>query len=155
MKPDENPDADWRLDIIAGITCCPPFINDYMSAESGCMDDFHADGAAAGFFCYPLDTLRDENGSQKIFDFREKLESALLADAGEDAVTLTGGATGLYCGYVDFIAWDLRAVPNAAQEFFDETDLPWASFHVFRRDVGTVTLKEPAGDKRVDEGFGD
>ena len=82
MKPDENPDADWRLDIIAGITCCPPFINDYMSAESGCMDDFHADGAVAGFFCYPLDTLRDENGSQKIFDFREKLESALLADAG-------------------------------------------------------------------------
>ena len=155
MKPDENPDADWRLDIIAGITCCPPFINDYMSAESGCMDDFHADGAAAGFFCYPLDTLRDENGSQKIFDFREKLESALLTDAGEDAVTLTGGATGLYCGYVDFIAWDLRAVLNAAQEFFDETDLPWASFHVFRRDVGTVTLKEPEGDKPEDDGFDD
>nr|WP_279323859.1 DUF4253 domain-containing protein [Anaerotruncus colihominis] len=155
MKPDENPDADWRLDIIAGITCCPPFINDYMSAESGCMDDFHADGAVAGFFCYPLDTLRDENGSQKIFDFREKLESVLLTDAGEDAVTLTGGATGLYCGYVDFIAWDLRAVLNAAQEFFDETDLPWASFHVFRRDVGTVTLKEPAGDKPEDDGFGD
>ena len=155
MKPDENPDADWRLDIIAGITCCPPFINDYMSAESGCMDDFHADGAVAGFFCYPLDTLRDENGSQKIFDFREKLESVLLADAGEDAVTLTGGATGLYCGYVYFIAWDLRAILNAAQEFFDETDLPWASFHVFRRDVGTVTLKEPEGDKPEDDGFDD
>ena len=151
MKPDENPDADWRLDIIAGITCCPPFINDYMSAESGCMDDFHADGAVAGFFCYPLDTLRDENGSQKIFDFREKLESALLADAGEDAVTLTGGATGLYCGYVDFIAWDIQTALQMAKEFFEGTDISWAIFHTFRREAGTVNLKTPDEEELDDE----
>ena len=37
-------------------------------------DSLHADGTVAGFFCYPLDTLREEEGSQKIFDFRDKLE---------------------------------------------------------------------------------
>ena len=26
---------------------------------------------AAGFFCYPLDTLREEKGSQKSFGFRD------------------------------------------------------------------------------------
>ena len=58
----------------------------------------------AGFFCYPLDTLREEEGSQKIFDFRDKLEELFTIGDGSEVLTLTGGATGLYCGYVDFIA---------------------------------------------------
>ena len=58
MKPDENPDADWRLDTIAGSTCCAPLINGYLNADSDYMDMLHADGAVAGFLCYPLETLR-------------------------------------------------------------------------------------------------
>ena len=56
-------------------------------------------------------------------------------------LTLTGGATGLFCGYVDFIAWDIRAVLQKAKEFFEGTDIPWASFHTFRREAGTVNLE--------------
>ena len=41
-----------------------------------------------------------------------------MEQAGDDALTLIGGATGIYTGYVDFIAWDLHAVLNAAAEFF-------------------------------------
>lgn len=33
-EPDPDPDADWRLDVIAGSTACPPLINGYMSAIS-------------------------------------------------------------------------------------------------------------------------
>lgn len=33
-EPDPDPDADWRLDVIAGSTACPPLINGYMSAEA-------------------------------------------------------------------------------------------------------------------------
>jgi hypothetical protein len=40
-------------------------------------------------------------------------------------VTFLGGATGLYCGYLDFIAWDLPAVLTAAQAFFEESGLPY------------------------------
>ena len=39
-------------------------------------------------------------------------------------MTFLGGATGLYCGYLDFIAWDLPAVLTAAQAFFEGSDLP-------------------------------
>ena len=74
MEPNKDPDADWRLDTIVGSTCCAPLVNDYLKADNDFMDDLHADGAVAGFFCYPLDTLRAEEGSQKIFDFRDKLE---------------------------------------------------------------------------------
>ena len=142
MEPKQDPDADWRLDVMAGSTCCVPLINGYLNADNDFMDDLHADGAVAGFFCYPLDTLREEEGSQKIFDFRDKLEEVLTGGDGSEVLTLTGGATGLYCGYVDFIAWDIREALNMAKEFFEGTDIPWAIFHTFRREAGSVSLKQ-------------
>ena len=125
-----------------GSTCCVPLINGYLNADNDFMDDLHADGAVAGFFCYPLDTLREEEGTEKIFDFRDKLEEAFATDEGSEVLTLTGGATGIYCGYVDFIAWDIREALNMAKEFFEDTDIPWAIFHTFRREAGSVPLKQ-------------
>ena len=151
MEPNQDPDADWRLDVMAGSTCCVPLINGYLNADNDFMDDLHADGAVAGFFCYPLDTLREEEGTDKIFDFRDKLEEVLTGGDGSEVLTLTGGATGLYCGYVDFIAWDIREALNMAKEFFKGTDIPWASFHTFRREAGTVNLKTPPEEEPDDE----
>ena len=151
MEPNKDPDADWRLDVMVGSTNCVPLINGYLNADNDFMDDLHADGSVAGFFCYPLDTLREEEGSQKIFDFRDKLEEVFTTDEGSEVLTLTGGATGLYCGYVDFIAWDIREALNMAKEFFEGTDIPWASFHTFRREAGTVNLKTPPEKEPDDE----
>ena len=143
MKPNEDPDADWRLDVMVGSTCCAPLINGYLNADNDFMDALHADGAVAGFFCYPLDTLREEEGTDKIFDFRDKLEEVFTTGDGPELLTLTGGATGLFCGYVDFIAWDIRTALQMAKKFFEDSDIPWASFHTFRREAGTVNLKTP------------
>ena len=58
-------------------------------------------------------------------------------------------------GYLDFIAWDLPAVLTAAQAFFEGSDLPYAHFHAFRRDVGGVPLldeKEPEPDIHEETG---
>ena len=146
MEPNQDPDADWRLDVMAGSTNCVPLINGYLNADNDFMDELHADGAVAGFFCYPLDTLREEEGSEKIFDFRDKLEEVFTTGDGPEILTLTGGATGLFCGYVDFIAWDIRAALSKAKEFFEDSDIPWARFHTFRREAGTVNLKQPEED---------
>ena len=151
LEPNKDPDADWRLDTIVGSTCCVPLINRYLNADNDFMDDLHADGAVAGFFCYPLDTLREEEGSEKIFDFRDRLEEVFTTGNGPEILTLTGGAAGLFCGYVDFIAWDIRAVLQKAKEFFEGTDIPWASFHTFRREAGTVALKKPPEKEPEDE----
>ena len=151
MKPNEDPDADWRLDVMAGSTCCVPLINGYLNADNDFMDDLHADGAVAGFFCYPLDTLREKEGTQKIFDFRDKLEELFTTGDGPEVLTLTGGATGLYCGDVDFIAWDIQTALQMAKNFFEDSDIPWASFHTFRREAGTVNLKTPSEEEPDDE----
>ena len=146
MEPNEDPEADWRLDTIAGSTCCAALINGYLNNDNDYMDDLHADGAVAGFFCYPLDTLREEEGSQKIFDFRDQLEEVFTTNEGTEVLTLTGGSTGIYYGYVDFIAWDIRTALQMAKDFFADTDLPWASFHTFRREASTVYLKQTEND---------
>ena len=151
MEPNKDPEADWRLDVMAGSTNCVPLINGYLDADNDFMDDLHADGAVAGFFCYPLDTLREEEGTDKIFDFRDKLEEVFTTGDGPEVLTLTGGATGLYCGYVDFIAWDIRTALQMAKEFFEDSDIPWASFHTFRREAGTVNLKTPPEEEPDDE----
>ena len=152
MEPKQDPDADWRLDVMAGSTCCVPLINGYLNADNDFMDDLHADGAVAGFFCYPLDTLREEEGSQKLFDFRDKLEEVFTSGEGPEVLTLTGGATGLFCGYVDFIAWDIRTALRMAKAFFEDSGIPWASFHTLRREAGTVNLKAPPEEEPADEG---
>ena len=152
MEPNKDPDADWRLDVIAGSTNCVPLINGYLNEDNDFMDALHADGAVAGFFCYPLDTLREEEGSQKLFDFRDKLEEVFTSGEGPEVLTLTGGATGLFCGYVDFIAWDIRTALRMAKAFFEDSGIPWASFHTLRREAGTVNLKAPPEEEPADEG---
>ncbi|MFR8166245.1 MAG: tetratricopeptide repeat protein [Enterocloster sp.] len=150
LEPVKDPEADWRLDVGAGSTRLPVLINDYMRSESGIMDDYHRDGIAAGFLCYPLDGFTGEGRAEEILTFRDALRESVREHAGEDAVTFLGGATGLYYGYLDLIAWDLPAVLDAAREFFAGTDMAWGGFHVFRRDVGAVRLWEQEGEPQVD-----
>lgn len=140
LEPVEDPNADWRLDVYAGSTRLPAPINEYLEAQSGTIDDYHADGAAAGFLCYPLDGFTGEGRGKAALDFRDSLEADILQNAGADAVTFLGGASGICRGYLDFIAWDLPAVLHAAGDFFTDSGLPWANFHVFRRDAATVRL---------------
>ena len=155
-EPDPDPDADWRLDVIAGSTACPPLINGYMSADDETMDALHADGVTAGFIAFSLAGFTGENRTQGIFAFRDALEAQLEKACGPDVVRMVGGATGVHFGYVDFMAWDLQPVLFEARAFLEASDVPAASFHVFRREVGSVPLKSPddwadAGEDDDDE----
>ena len=155
LEPVEDPDADWRLDVYVGTCRLPVLINDYLSARSDVMDEYHRDGITAGFLCYPLSGFAGENRDKAMLDFRDSLRDFILREAGAEAVTFLGGATGLYHGYLDFIAWDLPAVLTAAQAFFAESGLPYAHFHTFRRDVGGVPLldeEEPEPEIHEDTG---
>ena len=155
LEPVQDPDADWRLDVYTGTCRLPVLINDYMSARSDVMDEYHRDGIVAGFLCYPLSCFAGEDRGKAMLDFRDNLQDSILREAGAEAVTFLGGATGLYHGYLDFIAWDLPAVLTAAQAFFAESGLPYAHFHTFRRDVGGVPLldeEEPEPEIHEDTG---
>ncbi len=108
LEPVEDPEADWRLDVYTGSCRLPVLINDYLSARSDMVDEYHKDGIVAGFLCYPVNGFAGENRAEQILQFRDALQEAILTHAGEDAVTFLGGATGLYYGYLDFLAWNLN-----------------------------------------------
>ena len=144
--PDTSAETDWRLDVYTGSTRLPSLLSAYMENDATLVNMYHADGIAVGFIAYPLP--EDLHGkSEEILDFRDTLMEAITETAGEDAVVFLGGATGTGCGYLDFIAWDLRAVLDAAAHFLTETTLPWAAFHSFRRDANPIYLLDRTEEK--------
>ena len=140
-NPSRAENCPLRADVIAGMTCCLPLINAYFGNDNYYMDRLHRDGAVPGFFFWSLDGF----GKEDILPFRDQIEAAVLQKAGAAAVTFTGGATGEVYGYLDFIAWDLPAVINAAREVMSAAPVKTAGFHTFRMDayeVGLLRLSE-------------
>ncbi len=150
LEPVEDPEADWRLDVYTGSCRLPVMINEYLTSCTDTVDEYHKDGITAGFLCYPVDEFSGENRAEQILQFRDALQAAIQEHAGGEAVTFLGGATGLYYGYLDFLAWDLPAVLDAAKDFFADSNAVQGLFHVFRRDVGTVRLWEREPEPEVD-----
>lgn len=137
-EPSQEENWELRRDVIAGSTCCVPLLKCYLQGDDYYMDRLHQDGIVSGFFYYPLEGIDRKD----VLDLRDKLEEDILAKAGEDAVLFTGGATGVELGYLDFIAWDLRAVLDGAVEVFAGAPVDWAAFHVFRRNADGIGLKQ-------------
>ena len=111
----EDPEADWRLDVYTGSCRLPVLINEYLTARSDMVDEYHKDGIAAGSPCTRCPVLPVRNGAKLFWISGMTCGMPSYGMQREEAVTFLGGATGLYCGYLDFIAWDLPAVLTAAQ----------------------------------------
>ena len=154
LEPVKDPEADWRLDAYTGYTRLPALINSYLGAHTDLVDEYHRDGIAAGFLCYPVNEFAGEDQAEQILQFRDALQAAIQEHAGGEAVTFLGGATGLYYGYLDFIAWDLPAVLDAAKDFFADSNAAQGIFHVFRRDMGAVRLWEREPEPEIHEETG-
>ncbi len=136
-KPSEEEDWPLRADVYVGVTCCIPLLNGYFQNDDYYMDRLHQDGVVPGFFYYPLDGVDKKD----ILNLRDQLEQAIEARCGEGIVTFTGGATGTAFGYLDFIAWDLRTLLDAAMEVFAGAPVDWAAFHTLRSNAGSIGLK--------------
>ena len=139
-EPIKDPEADWRLDIYSGTSRCAPLVNGYLAMQNDGMDMLHRDGAVAGFIAYSLESFQGDDRAAGILGFRDRIEEFITGHAGRDAVEFIGGATGLYYGYVDLIAWDMDAAVDAAREFLSESEVARAGFHTFRRGPSSVII---------------
>ncbi|MBD5552613.1 MAG: hypothetical protein HDQ96_15840 [Lachnospiraceae bacterium] len=147
MKPNEEATDGLRKDVYAGSGCFFPLLNEFWRAESRMMDALHADGIAAGYFCYPLYGFQGEDRGTRILDYRDNMADEIEALAGSDSFTFIGGASGIYYGYIDFIAWDLKTVLDTAVSVFGKSGIDWVMFHSFRQDADGITLFEKRESK--------
>ncbi|MGI6591459.1 MAG: hypothetical protein ACOX1O_07660 [Eggerthellaceae bacterium] len=148
-EPIEDEEADWRLDVTKGVITCPALLSEYYEGEDDVMNSFHDDGAVPGFICWPIEAVEGNNRVDALRSFSDKLEEGILKRAGSSSVTFIGHATGLYAGYLDFIAWDLPEVLEAAETTLNELHMPEGAFHTFRREGETFSVVDD------DEGTGE
>ena len=135
LDPSEDPNADYRLDTISGASLCPTLVSEYLQGEDRMVNELQADGAVAGFFIYPLSGFSGENRSEEILALRDRAKARMETPEGAECCSFIGGATGIYSGYLDFIAWDLDATVRLMSAFFEAEGLPWLAARVFRRDA--------------------
>lgn len=143
MRPDEEANDGLRRDVFAGSGCFIPLLNEFWNGERRIMDTLQADGIVAGYFCFPLDGFTGDNRGAQILDFRDNAADLIEKNAGSDSFLYIGGASGIYYGYLDFIAWDLRAVLDAAVPVFEKSGIGQVTFHIFRQDMDGIPLPEP------------
>lgn len=146
MKPDEESENFIpRHDIYVGFSSFSPIINCYYNKDKHFTEQAQNNGAVSGFIFYPLWDFKEDSEnkkSDKVLDFRDELEAYINQKTDNSAFCFLGGATGVYFGYLDFIAWDLKAVLTAAEEFFADKDfIPYACFQTFDEDSDSISLK--------------
>ena len=140
MRPDEEAHDGLRRDVIVGSGCFMSLLNEFWHGETYSMDAYHKDGIVAGYFCFPLYGFEGDDKSTQILDFRDDSAEMIEKTAGLDSFTYIGGATGIYYGYLDFIAWDLKAVLDAAAAVFEKSGPDWVMFHSFRQEAKGIML---------------
>lgn len=152
MKPREFTEDEYptpRLDAFVCISAIPQLMFEYLNGDHRTINKADNDGVAAGFIFFPAYVFEDDENAkrgEKILNFRDELENYINGKAGE-SVVFVGGASGVDNCYLDFLAWDLKAVLDAAAEFFaNRNTVPWAYYQSYRADVGVLGLMRKSGE---------
>ena len=146
MKPREFAEDEYptpRFDSFFCVSALPQLVIDYLEGDHYSINKADNDGVAAGFIFFPAYVFEDDENAkrgEKILNFRDELERYIEEKAG-DSFAFVGGASGVNNCYLDFLAWDLRDVLDAAAEFFaNQSIVPWAFYQSYRSDVSIVGL---------------
>lgn len=152
LKPREFSEDEYpipRLDAFYSFSSVPQLMLEYMDNEHYMINKANNDGVAAGFIFFPIHVFEDDENAKrgkKILDFREELQNYIEDKAG-DSCMFIGGASGLGNCYLDFLAWDIRKVLDAAVDFFAaQNTVPWAFYQSYRTDVRVLSLMGREGE---------
>ena len=142
---DDIEPEDLRFDIISGTTSMPRLVGEFARDESGLEDLLHRFGSVGGFFAFDVPGLNEMPEAEReaaIDEACTALENHIRTHAEGNCVDFIGRAVGRFHVYVDFIAYDLREVCDAAFAFFENYDTTFAAFQTYRRDVTWYNMKK-------------
>ena len=140
--------TDLRLDIQTGTTTIPRLVSEFAKDESGFMNFFHRFGCVGGFFAFDVPGLNEMEEAEReaaIDAACSALENHLRTHPKGNYADFIGRAVGRFHVYVDFLAFDIQKVCDAAFEFFKQYDTSFAAFQTYRRDVDFFNMKKTEG----------
>ncbi len=100
-----------RDDVIFGISCFLPLVNQFYQEESSIADQLSHYGAVAAFLLFPY----GETPPREVLDLRHALEDRLEQEVlgergnGQEIGLLLGGAMGTQYAYIDLLLYDAPA----------------------------------------------
>ncbi len=95
-------------------------------------NDTVQDGVEGGYLVWPIQNGTSRKGQAQTVQFQKELQTRLLEEAGEDCLTPLGRGADPYFAYLDFVAWDLQPVLEAAADLLQDAGLPWAVYRPYR-----------------------
>ncbi|MCM1299544.1 MAG: hypothetical protein NC203_06665 [Firmicutes bacterium] len=135
-----------REDVYVGFSCLPQVI------RCCCIDDdFYTEkaikeGAVIGYIYYTTGEFSEKANKKKldvILDFQDEFMKYIDEKTSGTACCFIGCATGIYCSYLDFIAWDLKLVLDTAKEFFkSKKTVKRAAYKFYCLDTGEIVIYE-------------
>lgn len=128
-----------RSDVVKGYSRCFQLINEFKGNDYRLTDELHENGAVAGYFAFEGQKIFALNSPIKFDEFLSKLQETICDELGSDDALLVGQATGSQYYYVDFIAFDLKALLERVLPLFAIFDIP-VYFGTFRSIVPPVSL---------------
>ena len=109
--------TDLRLDIQTGTTTIPRLVSEFAKDESGLMDLFHRFGCVGGFFAFDVPGLNEMEEAEReaaIDAACSALENHPRTHPKGNYADFIGRAVGRFHVYVDFLAFDIQKVCDAA-----------------------------------------
>ena len=144
-EPEEMGD-DWKFrdDIKYSTSRMPQLEWDYEDNNTNIFDIFYGMGVVAGFLSLPTENFLEGDmvSGEQLEELIDKLLAYIEENAGSDVITIIGRSMGMYCMYIDFIAWDINAVLETAHNFFKETEFDWVNYHSYRAGTNLIRLYE-------------
>ena len=146
-KEPKEMDDDWQFrdDIKYSLNRMPELeLFAYEDNDSSIFDAFYSMGVVTGFFSLPAEKFmkNDMESMKQLEELVQSLLAYIEENAGSDVITIIGKSVGVYCVYIDFIAWDINVVLETAHNFFKETEFDWVNYHSYRADTNVIRLYE-------------
>ena len=142
-EPEEMGDGwQFRDDIKYCMSRMPEIECAYNDNDFSVFDALYNMGIVAGFLSLPTESFMKDDmvSGEQLEELIDKLLAYIEENVGSDVITIIGRSMGIYCMYIDFIAWDINAVLETAHNFFKETEFDWVNYHSYHPSVDSIRL---------------
>lgn len=122
----------WRKHVEVGNGRIPTVVNSIVDRLYFFNNQMIQEGVEGGYFVWPMPQRRRQAAVNKANQLQQEIQDKLNKRLGSSYLTVLGKGMDANFVYLDFVAWDLQSVLEAAADLLQGAGLPWAAYQPFR-----------------------